>query len=71
MNASTTNNSHLNSEREFRDWFAEEKNNGLVDVKFAISSSVSDNAVSRAVLHSIVQSEAMIKAGIVEPHLVA
>ncbi|NOX09025.1 MAG: hypothetical protein GXP22_05980 [Gammaproteobacteria bacterium] len=54
---------------EFVEWFEKERANGLVDIKFAITNSMSDNAVTRVVLHNVLSSERMISAGIVEPHL--
>lgn len=47
--------------RTFEQWFESEKQNGLIDIKLAISTK---NAASREVQKELVELESMVEAGL-------
>lgn len=51
----------MNEARTFEQWFESEKQNGLLDIKLAISTT---NAASREVQKELVELESMVEAGL-------
>ena len=54
---------------QFHEWFAREKSKGLVDIKFFVGNTSSNEATVEKAIFEFNQANKMIEAGITEPHL--
>ncbi len=54
---------------QFHEWFAREKAKGLVDVKFCVGNTSSNEATVENAVFEFNQANKMLEAGITEPHL--
>lgn len=68
--AQNTQTAELNQAMEqFHEWFALEKAKGLVDVKFFVGTTSSNEATVERAVFEFNQANKMLAAGITEPHL--
>lgn len=54
---------------QFEEWFAREKANGLVDIKFCLGNTSSNSATVEKAVFELNHANRMIQAGVIEPHI--